>query len=78
MRSGNVAEAQGQVGGPVPRVNGRQVRGPHGYRSSVSPDIVPGETLAVTVSLRRPGRYTLICVKPGHAKLGMKAVISVR
>ena len=55
-----------------------QVSGPRGYRSSVSPDIAPGSTIAFTVRLRNPGRYTLICVKPGHAALGMRAVIRVR
>jgi plastocyanin len=55
-----------------------QVVGPHGYRSSVSPDVVPEQTLAVTVMLRKPGRYTLVCVKPGHAARGMKATIRVR
>lgn len=54
------------------------VRGPGGFRSAVSPDVVPGQTLAVTVTLRRPGTYTLICLKPGHARLGMKATIKVR
>jgi len=54
------------------------VLGPRGYRSSVSPDVVPGQTLALRVMLRRPGRYTLICVKPGHAAKGMKATIRVR
>jgi len=54
------------------------VLGPKGYRSSVSPDVVPGQTLALRVMLRRPGRYTLICVKPGHAAKGMKATIRVR
>ena len=54
------------------------VLGPKGYRSAVSPDVVPGENIALTVQLRRPGRYTLICVKPGHAAKGMKATIRVR
>ena len=55
-----------------------QVRGPHGYRSSVSPDIEPGETLSFKVRLRRPGRYLFICLKPGHAALGMKTHVTVR
>jgi plastocyanin len=54
------------------------VLGPKGYRSAVSPDVVPGQTLAVRVMLRQPGRYTLICVKAGHAAQGMKAAIRVR
>ena len=54
------------------------VLGPEGYRSSVSPDVVPGETVGFTVRLRRPGKYLLVCVKPGHAARGMKATIRVR
>jgi len=52
--------------------------GPKGYRSAVSPDVVPEETLAFRVMLKRPGRYTLVCVKAGHAARGMKAAIRVR
>ena len=55
-----------------------QVRGPHGYRSAVSPEIAPGATLSFTVRLRRPGRYLFICLKPGHAALGMKTHVTVR
>jgi plastocyanin len=55
-----------------------QVRGPHGYRSSVSPEIEPGETISFRVRLRRPGRYVLICLQPGHASQGMKAHLTVR
>jgi plastocyanin len=55
-----------------------QVRGPHGYRSSVSPEIAPGETLSFNVRLRRPGRYLFICLKPGHAALGMETHVTVR
>jgi hypothetical protein len=55
-----------------------QVRGPHGYRSAVSPDVDPGETIRFTVHLRRRGRYLLICTKPGHAKKGMTARLKVR
>ena len=55
-----------------------QVRGPGGYRSAVSPEIEPGETLRFTVRLRRPGRYLLICLQPGHAGQGMTAHLRVR
>jgi plastocyanin len=55
-----------------------QVRGPNGYRSSTSPEIEPDETLSFTVRLRRPGRYLLICLQPGHAAKGMKAHLRVR
>ena len=54
-----------------------QVRGPGGYRSAVSPEIEPGDTLRFTVRLRRPGRYLLICLQPGHAAQGMKAHLRV-
>jgi plastocyanin len=55
-----------------------QVRGPHGYRSATSPEVEPGDTMHVTVRLRRPGRYTLLCTLPGHAARGMVAHITVR
>jgi plastocyanin len=55
-----------------------QVRGPRGYRSSTSPAIEPGETLSFTVRLRRPGRYTLVCLQPGHLAEGMRARLTVR
>jgi len=55
-----------------------QVRGPRGYRSAVSPDVDPDETIRFTVHLRRPGRYLLVCTKPGHAAKGMTARLKVR
>lgn len=55
-----------------------QVRGPRGYRSAVSPDVDPEATIRFTVRLRRPGRYLLICTKPGHAAKGMTATLTVR
>lgn len=55
-----------------------KVIGPHGYRSSVSRDVTPGGTIRVPLRLRRPGRYLLICTKPGHLHKGMKAVLRVR
>jgi plastocyanin len=54
-----------------------QVRGPHGYRSRTTPDIGSGEGFSLTTHLRRVGRYTLICTKPGHAARGMKAIFTV-
>jgi uncharacterized cupredoxin-like copper-binding protein len=50
---------------------------PRGYRSAVTPDIAPGENGTLTVHLR-PGRYALLCVKPGHVAKGMRATIRVR
>jgi plastocyanin len=55
-----------------------QGRGPNGYRSSVSPEIEPGDTLSFNVRVRRPGRYLLICLQPGHAARGMKGHLTVR
>jgi hypothetical protein len=55
-----------------------QVTGPGGYRSPVSPDVTPfGGRLTMTVSLRRTGIYRLLCVKPGHPELGMRATLRV-
>jgi plastocyanin len=54
------------------------VAGPRGYRSAVSPDVVPGRDVSFVVRLRRAGTYRLICVKPGHAKKGMRATLRVR
>ena len=54
------------------------VSGPRGYRSAVSPDVVPGRDLSFVVRLRRPGAYRLICIKPGHAAKGMRATLRVR
>ena len=51
-----------------------QVFGPGGYRSARSPEVEPfggRETLRVT--LQRTGAYRLLCMKPGHAGLGMRA-----
>lgn len=55
-----------------------QVVGPRGYRSAVTPEIRPGENATLTVHLRRPGTYELLCVLPGHAARGMRARIRVR
>lgn len=55
-----------------------QVRGPRGYRSATSPEVAPDGTLRFATRLRRPGRYLLVCTKPGHLALGMKATLRVR
>ena len=39
---------------------------------STSPEIEPDDTLSFTVRLRRPGRYLLICLQPGHAEKGRR------
>jgi plastocyanin len=59
-------------------VHNLQVRGPHGYRSKVTPDIRSSGAYTLVAHLRRPGIYTLICTKPGHAAKGMKAKFRVR
>lgn len=59
-------------------VHDLRVRGPHGYRSAVSADAAPaGGRITLRTHLRRPGRYLLLCVKPGHEKLGMRATLRV-
>ena len=55
-----------------------QIVGPHGYRSAVTADIHPHDHTVLSVKLRRPGVYRLICTKPGHVKLGMRATIRVK
>lgn len=55
-----------------------QVTGPGGYRSRVTADIRSGAHRTLGVVLRRPGVYRLICTKPGHVKLGMRATIRVK
>lgn len=55
-----------------------QVVGPRGYRSKVSADVAPlGGRLRFRASLRRPGTYRLLCVKPGHLAAGMRAKLKV-
>ena len=54
-----------------------RVRGPGGYRSSVSPDVEPGGHLRFKVHLLRAGSYSLVCLKPEHAARGMKAKLRV-
>jgi len=55
-----------------------RVRGPNGYRSRISEDAASGGGHAtLTTRLKRPGRYVLVCVKPGHERLGMRATIKV-
>lgn len=55
-----------------------QVVGPHGYRSAITPDIEADEDRSLRVTLRRPGTYRLLCVKPGHVAKGMRATLKVR
>jgi plastocyanin len=54
-----------------------QVVGPHGYRSAVTPDIKAHQHYSLTLTLRRPGVYRLVCTKPGHAQRGMRTALRV-
>jgi plastocyanin len=54
-----------------------QVVGPHGYRSAVTPDIKAHQHYTLSLTLRRPGVYRLVCTKPGHARRGMRTAIRV-
>jgi plastocyanin len=55
-----------------------RVKGPGGYRSSLSADAAPaGGHATLRARLRRAGTYVLYCAKPGHAKLGMRATLRV-
>jgi plastocyanin len=54
-----------------------RLTGPGGYRSAVSPDVAAGGRRRFVVNLRRAGTYRLVCLKPGHAALGMKATLRV-
>jgi plastocyanin len=55
-----------------------QIRGPGGYRSTVTADIRAHDHTTLTVVLRRQGVYRLICTKPYHVKYGMRATIRVK
>ncbi len=55
-----------------------EVVGPGGYRSRVTPDIRAHEHYTLSVKLRRPGVYRLICTKPGHLQRGMRTAIRVK
>ena len=54
-----------------------EVVGPGGFRSAVTPDIRSHDHATLSVTLRRPGVYRLICTKPGHIQRGMRASIRV-
>jgi plastocyanin len=42
------------------------------------PDVQAGERARMSVVLRRPGTYTLLCTRANHAKLGMRAKLVVK
>ena len=53
------------------------VRGPRGFRAA-SGDIRAGDKATLTVRLRRPGTYRLLCTKADHVARGMAARLRVR
>ena len=53
------------------------VRGPRGVLA-VSGDIDSGTTVAVAATLRRPGRYSLLCTRADHLRRGMRTSVTVR
>jgi plastocyanin len=55
-----------------------QVVGPHGYRSTITPDLRSHDRYTLSVTLRAQGVYRLICTKPGHIKAGMRTSIRVK
>ena len=53
------------------------VRGPRGFQAA-SAEIDSGARTSLTVTFRRPGTYTLLCMRANHASLGMRAKLLVR
>ena len=54
------------------------VRGPRGFRARRTGDIRAGRSATLTVRLRRPGTYRLLCTKARHDRYGMVASLRVR
>jgi plastocyanin len=54
----------------VVKRNGRRVGG-------LSGDVKPGDSASLSLNLRTPGRYLLVCTVADHEKLGMKATLTV-
>lgn len=56
------------------------VRGPSPSRAlrGRTPEIRPAANASLRVTLRKAGRYELLCTLPGHAKAGMRTTITVR
>jgi uncharacterized cupredoxin-like copper-binding protein len=55
-----------------------QVVDPRGRAIAQSPDVRSGDRFTLRAHLRRPGTYVLLCTKPGHAALGMRATLRVK
>jgi plastocyanin len=47
-------------------------------RGRTTDDVRPGAHGSLRVTLRRPGRYRVICTLPLHEKRGMRATLTVR
>ena len=54
------------------------VRGPRGFRPAATPEIRSGQRATLTVPLRRPGTYRLLCTTADHLARGMRATLRVR
>jgi plastocyanin len=50
----------------------------HGRLLAISPEIRAGRRHRLTVRLRRPGAYRLVCTKLDHPARGMRATLRVR
>lgn len=54
------------------------IRGPRGFRPAATPEIKSGQRASLTVRLRRPGTYRLLCTTADHLSRGMRTSIRVR
>jgi plastocyanin len=54
------------------------ISGPGGFGPVSTGDIRSGGRATLTVALRRPGRYSLVCSEADHARRGMRATLVVR
>jgi plastocyanin len=54
------------------------VLGPDGKVVAASPEIKSLKQFALSVRLKRPGTYRLVCTIAGHKALGMRSKIRVR
>jgi plastocyanin len=43
-----------------------------------TPIFTTGQSGALSVAFKKPGKYTFICTVPGHVAAGMKGVLTVR
>lgn len=54
------------------------VAGPRGFEPRATPEIRSGGRATLTVRLRRPGAYRLLCTTADHLARGMRATLRVR